>query len=269
MSSPGGQRAPGASAARLRSRIARLLARDHGDRGQARARPILVRGPAGHNGVGPGSRPGHCGRFEATSQLGLQWPAERSPVAQLAEHSAVNRRVVGSSPTRGASLSKWWSQNEGRPVARAPFSVPDFVPAESLLAPTRTVKGRMNGPSLVNITSVSSSHTTAPRRRTRQPGDRHQPPSEGSHQAAWLTSANLPLDATKVERADAVPRDKLGTPRRGGALTGDARAPLDPSDLAGNGAPLRQAGAVGARTLCVRDSGACGGVSRAANRRCR
>ena len=26
----------------------------------------------------------------------------RSPVAQLAEHSAVNRRVVGSSPTRGA-----------------------------------------------------------------------------------------------------------------------------------------------------------------------
>src|SRR5437868_397386 len=31
-------------------------------------------------------------------------PAERrSPVAQLAEHPAVNRRVVGSSPTRGAS----------------------------------------------------------------------------------------------------------------------------------------------------------------------
>ena len=29
--------------------------------------------------------------------------ANRSPVAQLAEHSAVNRRVVGSSPTRGAS----------------------------------------------------------------------------------------------------------------------------------------------------------------------
>src|SRR5258708_40253729 len=28
----------------------------------------------------------------------------RSPVAQLAEHPAVNRRVVGSSPTRGASL---------------------------------------------------------------------------------------------------------------------------------------------------------------------
>jgi hypothetical protein len=27
----------------------------------------------------------------------------RSPVAQLAEHPAVNRRVVGSSPTRGAS----------------------------------------------------------------------------------------------------------------------------------------------------------------------
>ena len=28
----------------------------------------------------------------------------RSPVAQLAEHPAVNRRVVGSSPTRGVRL---------------------------------------------------------------------------------------------------------------------------------------------------------------------
>src|SRR5436190_1976993 len=28
-------------------------------------------------------------------------PIRRSPVAQLAEHPAVNRRVVGSSPTRG------------------------------------------------------------------------------------------------------------------------------------------------------------------------
>src|SRR5688572_17066672 len=30
-------------------------------------------------------------------------PLPRSPVAQLAEHPAVNRRVVGSSPTRGVS----------------------------------------------------------------------------------------------------------------------------------------------------------------------
>src|SRR4051794_3294350 len=33
--------------------------------------------------------------------------AERSPVAQLAEHPAVNRRVVGSSPTRGATGKHW------------------------------------------------------------------------------------------------------------------------------------------------------------------
>src|SRR3954464_5938284 len=31
-------------------------------------------------------------------------PVRRSPVAQLAEHPTVNRRVVGSSPTRGASV---------------------------------------------------------------------------------------------------------------------------------------------------------------------
>jgi hypothetical protein len=37
----------------------------------------------------------------ATARLGLPLGG-RSPVAQLAEHPAVNRRVVGSSPTRGA-----------------------------------------------------------------------------------------------------------------------------------------------------------------------
>src|SRR5207249_5610841 len=37
--------------------------------------------------------------------ISLDWASRvggRSPVAQLAEHPAVNRRVVGSSPTRGA-----------------------------------------------------------------------------------------------------------------------------------------------------------------------
>src|SRR5207248_244772 len=33
--------------------------------------------------------------------------ARQSPVAQLAEHPAVNRRVVGSSPTRGATGKAW------------------------------------------------------------------------------------------------------------------------------------------------------------------
>src|SRR5262249_27350166 len=44
-----------------------------------------------------------CGehRDSAAPEVPLLCPAH-SPVAQLAEHSAVNRRVVGSSPTRGA-----------------------------------------------------------------------------------------------------------------------------------------------------------------------
>ena len=41
-------------------------------------------------------------RLMATAVRGYNG-RRRSPVAQLAEHSAVNRRVVGSSPTRGAS----------------------------------------------------------------------------------------------------------------------------------------------------------------------
>src|SRR5437879_4052927 len=40
--------------------------------------------------------------------------AERSPVAQLAEHPAVNRRVVGSSPTRGALLSLYLERVHAR-----------------------------------------------------------------------------------------------------------------------------------------------------------
>src|SRR6187399_95977 len=52
-----------------------------------------------------GPRPRSAGRSRRRWALpdgGYNSPAEhRSPVAQLAEHPAVNRRVVGSSPTRG------------------------------------------------------------------------------------------------------------------------------------------------------------------------
>src|SRR6266540_6733073 len=61
--------------------------------------------------------------------------AERSPVAQLAEHPAVNRRVVGSSPTRGARNSLHSGlKREGRPI-EAPFLVLDLVPACALSTP--------------------------------------------------------------------------------------------------------------------------------------
>ena len=42
----------------------------------------------------------------------------RSPVAQLAEHPAVNRRVVGSSPTRGASKDLHIAVNVRGPAVR-------------------------------------------------------------------------------------------------------------------------------------------------------
>ncbi len=45
-----------------------------------------------------------------------------SPVAQLAEHSAVNRRVVGSSPTRGASKATRHAETKRAPLARRPLS---------------------------------------------------------------------------------------------------------------------------------------------------
>ena len=64
---------------------------------------------AGRRG-GAGRRP-RRGRARSDSERSispagaalLRFPLARSPVAQLAEHSAVNRRVVGSSPTGGAS----------------------------------------------------------------------------------------------------------------------------------------------------------------------
>jgi hypothetical protein len=63
----------------------------------------------------------------------MRRPLPRSPVAQLAEHPAVNRRVVGSSPTRGASQVLEIGTNwKGRPPM-TPLSVPEFVPLSILV----------------------------------------------------------------------------------------------------------------------------------------
>ena len=58
--------------------------------------------PAAEALGGPATTSGWISRGSAT--LANLCGLHRSPVAQLAEHSAVNRRVVGSSPTGGASL---------------------------------------------------------------------------------------------------------------------------------------------------------------------
>jgi hypothetical protein len=52
----------------------------------------------------------------------------RSPVAQLAEHPAVNRRVVGSSPTRGASKSLLNGETVRAPRWAPSVLLPDLLP---------------------------------------------------------------------------------------------------------------------------------------------
>ena len=55
------------------------------------------------------------GQWEPRPNRGYNARADRSPVAQLAEHSAVNRNVVGSSPTRGARKPLDTRQTKGAP----------------------------------------------------------------------------------------------------------------------------------------------------------
>src|SRR6476469_6810424 len=52
---------------------------------------------------------------------------KRSPVAQLAEHSAVNRRVVGSSPTGGAPTTRLTLRRQGGGFARFRPRAPLFT----------------------------------------------------------------------------------------------------------------------------------------------
>ena len=106
-------RRAGRRAERLR-RGARRARRRGGDRrgdgGAAPAAPARAEPPArardGGRGPPPGPAAGARQGADALPRirltLGYNRPAP-SPVAQLAEHPAVNRRVVGSSPTRGVA----------------------------------------------------------------------------------------------------------------------------------------------------------------------
>src|SRR5687767_15606842 len=69
-------------------------------------------------------------------------PLPRSPVAQLAEHPAVNRRVVGSSPTRGAP----------KPFIHAP-----------------TTPSALDALLLSTVLSTPAVRPSLPRRRSRRP----------------------------------------------------------------------------------------------------
>ena len=67
--------------------------------GRGRRPHSFEHGPGGSPGLGPGDRPQPV---TVTPASRVHFRPLPSPVAQLAEHSAVNRRVVGSSPTGGA-----------------------------------------------------------------------------------------------------------------------------------------------------------------------
>ena len=87
------------------------------DEGAARARHQ----PQGVRERGVPRAPRRLGSTEPRLQFGAL--SSRSPVAQLAEHPAVNRRVVGSSPTRGVGKAP---ANRGLSFARRPTSGSTF-----------------------------------------------------------------------------------------------------------------------------------------------
>ena len=112
----------GAAARRRRRRAARRARRARRARGDRRehrhrapaaaaragaaARAAARRRRAARRAAGGAAAPARAGRLDHSLRSRSLHCPPRSPVAQLAEHSAVNRRVVGSSPTRGASLRK-------------------------------------------------------------------------------------------------------------------------------------------------------------------
>ena len=100
------RRRAGVRALRRRPRAAAVV-RDRGHRRDERRRCrrrrseriAVVRAIDGR--AGPGARSRLAARSLARTDRYDGSAVWRSPVAQLAEHPAVNRRVVGSSPTRG------------------------------------------------------------------------------------------------------------------------------------------------------------------------
>ena len=75
--------------------------RDERSRGRRRRRRADRSRPSDHRGRGSREGGGLAASDSARLIATMGRPFWRSPVAQLAEHPAVNRRVVGSSPTRG------------------------------------------------------------------------------------------------------------------------------------------------------------------------
>src|SRR5262249_10564767 len=75
--------------------------------------------------VAAGQHPGRpCTRQDAVPlPLGTVPRRAQSPVAQLAEHATVNRRVVGSSPTGGAPLTRDFVPGGGARACQQPTPV--------------------------------------------------------------------------------------------------------------------------------------------------
>ena len=90
-----------------RPRARHVVAAAHAPEGRRQAAPLRAVGrgrlaPARDGGPAARAVAPTNGQWEPPPNRGYNSRADRSPVAQLAERSAVNRNVVGSSPTRGA-----------------------------------------------------------------------------------------------------------------------------------------------------------------------
>ena len=144
-------------------RQARRHEDDHGERRRSRARHVVVatstcrRATSGSSSTSRRPRTARtCTRRRSCCTCSrpdqrpvapapdrwLQFAADRSPVAQLAERSAVNRNVVGSSPTRGAKAlgdKPFWLVSWGQLLS----GMPGF--AQVVLDRCRTRKSALFG----------------------------------------------------------------------------------------------------------------------------
>jgi hypothetical protein len=131
----------------------------------------------------------------------LVYGCQRSPIAQLVEHSTVNRNVAGSSPARGASFNQWLSlASPGAYMRRGSTGVPMMQKTAQKSEHDRLSLLR-NPPCLGRL----DWRATMQREQRRDP--RHLPNVEErrkTNEPLKQPADKRPLDsATQVERRDA------------------------------------------------------------------
>ena len=149
-------------------------------RGARRAHRAL--GDRGRRLTGPSERGRADGRLRLTVRPGSPSPGgTRSGVAQLAEHSAVNRRVAGSSPAPGASRPAAASASVFQAPAAPP--VPRLARRRRAAAPKR--RSRRPAPRTARSPSIRRAAHRSERRPPEPPGH-HQARARPGHARAVL-----------------------------------------------------------------------------------